>query len=84
MTKGITLLAVEIAFFILFVAFMLTNETLSIVGFILLFIFLGIFLKKWTWANQALTHLFKELETLSMVVFILLLLSVPLAFQRSP
>jgi ABC-type branched-subunit amino acid transport system permease subunit len=82
--RTILLMAVEGVLFILFVAFMLTNETLSIVAFILLFIFLGIFLNKWTRANQVLTSLFKEQRTLSVVVFVLLLLALPFAFQRSP
>jgi ABC-type branched-subunit amino acid transport system permease subunit len=82
--RAIFLLAIEVALFVLFVAFMLTNETSGIIAFILLFIFLGIFLNKWIRANRALTNLFVEWRALSVVVLILLVLILPFAFQKSP
>jgi hypothetical protein len=45
--RVVLLITVEIAFFMLFVAFMLTNQMGWIVAFLLFFIFLGILLKKW-------------------------------------
>ena len=82
--RAILLVATEMAFFILFVAFMLTNETLSIIGFILFFILLGIFFQRWKRANEVLTKLFKEMKILSVVASILLLLLLPFVFQKSP
>jgi len=82
--KALFLVAIEIAFFILFVAFMLTHHTGKTVAFLLLFIFLGILFKNWEKARLALVGLFEEMKILAAVVFILMLLAVPFVFQSSP
>ncbi len=82
--KGIVLLSLEIGFFVLFVGFMTANETLNIVGLILVFILVGILFQRWKKVNEALTNLFKEMKILSGVILILLLLSLPFIFQKSP
>jgi branched-chain amino acid transport system permease protein len=82
--KAVRLIFIEVAIFALFVAFMLTNETLNIIAFLLFFIFLGIFSKKWGRVNRAFVSIVKEMKLLASVVFILLLLTLPLLFHRSP
>lgn len=82
--RGVFLIAIEMAFFILFVAFMLTHQTGKIVAFLLFFIFLGILFKKWEKARLALLELFKEMKILAGGVFILMLLTMPFVFQSSP
>ncbi len=82
--KGIILLTVETAFFSLFVAFMLTHETVKIIAFILFFVLLGVLLKKWEKTNHALLSLFKEMKVLAGIWFVLLLLTIPFLFQKSP
>ncbi len=82
--RVVLLITVEIAFFMLFVAFMLTNQTGMIIAFLLIFILLGIFLKKWEKVNQVLMDLFKERKVLSTLLFILLLLTLPFFFNTSP
>jgi branched-chain amino acid transport system permease protein len=82
--KSILVIALEVGFFALFVAFMLANETLNIIAFLLFFIFLGIFFKKWERVNRGFVSIFKEMKLLASVVFILLLLTLPLLFHRSP
>lgn len=82
--KGVLLIAIETAFFALFVAFMLTYETKRIIAFLLFFIALGVMFKKWEKVNQALFGLFKEMRMLAVVGFILMLLTVPFVFQTSP
>jgi ABC-type branched-subunit amino acid transport system permease subunit len=82
--KGILLITIEVAFFILFAAFMLTNETIRIIAFLLLFILLGIVLKKWERADQALMDFFKERKIVASTGFVFLLLLLPFAFHKSP
>lgn len=82
--RGLFLIAIEIAFFILFVAFMHTHQTGKIVAFLLFFIFLGILFKKWEKLRLALLDLFKEMKILAGAVFILMLFTIPLVFQTSP
>jgi branched-chain amino acid transport system permease protein len=82
--KAILLIAVEVAFFILFAAFMLTDQLGKTIAFIIFFIFLGILLKKWEKLNQAMVGLFKEMKVLAMVVFVLMVLLLPFVFQKSP
>jgi len=82
--KALFLVTIEIAFFVLFVAFMLTHHTGKTVAFLLFFIFLGILFKQWENARLALVGLFEEMKILAGVVFILMLLAVPFVFQSSP
>ena len=82
--RVVLLIAVEIAFFMLFVAFMLANQMGMIVAFLLFFILLGIFLKKWEKVNRGLLGLFKERRVLSTPLFIFLLLTLPFFFKTSP
>jgi ABC-type branched-subunit amino acid transport system permease subunit len=82
--KAVLLVAVEIAFFILFCAFMLTHQLGKTIAFIIFFIFLGILFKKWGGLNDAMVRLFKEMKLLAIVVFILMVLTLPLVFQTSP
>ena len=82
--KAILLVAVEIAFFILFAAFMLTDQLWKTIAFIIFFILLGILLKKWEKLNQGMVGLFKEMKVLAMVVFVLMVLTLPFVFQKSP
>jgi len=82
--RALLLIAIEIAFFILFVAFMLTHQTGRITAFLLFFIFLGILFKRWEKGRLSLLELFKEMKILVGVVFIILLLTVPFVFQKSP
>jgi branched-chain amino acid transport system permease protein len=82
--KAILLVAVEIAFFILFCAFMLTHQLGKTIAFIIFFIFLGILFKKWEGLNDAVARLFKEMKILAIGVFILMVLTLPFVFQASP
>src|SRR5512135_1201895 len=82
--RTVLLLAVETAFFALFVWFMLAQETWKIVSFLVFFVLAGVFFKKWKRAGEALTHLFREMKGLASVFFILLLLLLPFFFQKSP
>lgn len=82
--KGIILIAVEIVFFILFVAFMLTHQTGKTIAFIIFFIFLGIMFKKWERLNHAMVRLFQEMKVLTIGVFVLMILALPFVFQTSP
>jgi len=82
--KAVLLVAVEIAFFILFCAFMLTHQLGKTIAFIILFISLGILFKKWRGLNDAMARLFKEMKLLAILVFILMVLTLPLVFQTSP
>ncbi len=82
--KAVLLVAVEIAFFILFCAFMLTHQLGKTIAFIIFFIFLGILFKKWGGLNDAMSRLFKEMKLLAIVVFILMVLALPFVFQKSP
>jgi len=82
--KGILVLAIEVALYLLLVVFMLANATLSIAAFLLGFIVLGILFTKWKKANQQLTTLFKEMRGLAVAGFVVLLLTLPFAFSKSP
>jgi branched-chain amino acid transport system permease protein len=82
--KAILLVVVEIAFFILFCAFMLTHQLGKTIAFLILFIFLGVLFKKWEGLNDAMARLFKEMKILSIGVFILMVLTLPFVFQTSP
>ncbi len=82
--RGVLVLAIEVGLYFLFVAFMLANATLSVVAFVLGFIALGILFTKWEKANQGLTALFKEMRALAVAGFVLLLLTLPFAFSKSP
>jgi len=82
--KAILLIAIEVAFFVLFAGFMLTDQLSKTTAFIIFFILLGILFKKWESLNQALVGLFREMKGLAIVVFILMILMVPFVFQRSP
>ena len=52
--KAILLIAIEVTFFILFSAFMLTDQLSKTIAFIVFFILLGILFKKWEKLNQAM------------------------------
>jgi ABC-type branched-subunit amino acid transport system permease subunit len=82
--KAVLLVAVEIAFFILFCAFMLTHQLGKTIAFIIFFIFLGVLFKKWGGLNDAMAKLFKEMKILAIGVFILMVLTLPFVFQTSP
>ena len=82
--KGIILIAVEIVFFILFAAFMLTHHTGKTIAFLIFFILLGILFKKWGRLNQAIVGLFQEMKILGIVVFVQMVLALPFVFQTSP
>ena len=82
--KAVLLVAVEIAFFILFSAFMLTHQLGKTIAFIIFFIFLGILFKKWWGLNDAMASLFKEMKILAIGVFILMVLTLPFVFHASP
>jgi len=82
--NAIFLLAVEVVFFALFVAFMETNETVRIVAFLLFFIVLGLLFRFWKSLNNALVGLFTEMKTLAAIGFILMLLTLPVVFRGSP
>jgi ABC-type branched-subunit amino acid transport system permease subunit len=82
--RAVLLVAVEIAFFILFCAFMLTHQLGKTIVFIIFFIFLGILFKKWEGLNDAMARLFKEMKILAIGVFILMVLTLPFVFQTSP
>jgi branched-chain amino acid transport system permease protein len=82
--KAAAVLAVEAAFFALFVWFMLIQETWKIVSFLGFFVFLGVFFKKWKKGGDALTALFREMKGVAAAGFILLLLLLPFFFQKSP
>jgi branched-chain amino acid transport system permease protein len=82
--KAVLIVAVEIAFFILFCAFMLTHQLGKTIAFIVFFIFLGILFKKWEGLNDAMAKLFKEMKPLAIGVFILMVLTLPFVFQTSP
>lgn len=80
---AVLLIAVEIAFFALFCAFMLTHEVGKIIGFLLFFIVFGIVFKKWEKARQALNGLLRERRVLAGIVFGFLLLLIPFIFRGS-
>ncbi len=80
----VLLVAVEVAFFALFSAFMLTNEMERIIAFLLFFILLGIVFKKWDKAREALLGLFRERKILAVIVFAIMLLVIPFIFKASP
>jgi len=82
--RGVLLVAVEIAFFVLFSAFMLTDQLWKTVAFIIFFILLGILFKKWEKLNQAIVGLFKEMKILAVGVFVFMILLLPFVFQKSP
>ena len=82
--RGVLLVVVEISFFILFCAFMLTHQLGKTIAFIIFFIFLGILFKKWEGLNDAVARLFKEMKILAIGVFILMVLTLPFVFQASP
>lgn len=82
--RTILLIGVETIFFILFVAFMMTFDTLKIVLFILFFIGLGLLFTQWDWARHVLINLFKEYKIFASLWFVILLLTVPFVFQSSP
>jgi len=82
--KGVVLLAIEVLVFGLFVVFMESNRTGNVVALLLLFIAMGILLKTWKSAHQALTGLFREMKTLAIVGFVLLILILPFVFRASP
>ncbi|RPJ04653.1 MAG: branched-chain amino acid ABC transporter permease, partial [Deltaproteobacteria bacterium] len=84
LVKGIFLLGVEVAFFILFVAFMETNETAKVVAFLLFFIGIGVLFKFWKTGNDALAELFGEMKILAGIGFVLLLLTLPFALRGNP
>ena len=84
MGKTLLLIAVEVGFFVLFAAFMLTQEMGKTIAFLLFFILLGILFKKWERANHALTDLFKERKILAVIVFVFMLLTIPFIFRKSP
>ena len=82
--KAILIIAVEFIFFILFAAFMLTDQIGKTIAFIIFFILLGILFKKWEKLNQAIVGLFKEKKTLAIGVFVFMILFLPFVFQKSP
>jgi branched-chain amino acid transport system permease protein len=82
--KGILLLAIEVAFFVLFVAFMETDETARIVAFLLFFIAIGLLFRFWKSLNNALVDLFREMRTLAGIGFVLMLLTLPFALRGNP
>jgi branched-chain amino acid transport system permease protein len=82
--KAILVIAVEFIFFILFAAFMLTDQIGKTIAFIIFFIFLGILFKKWEGLSDTMAKLFKEMKILALVVFILMVLALPFVFQKSP
>ena len=82
--KGVVLLAIEVLVFGLFVVFMESNRTGNVVALLLLFIAMGILLKTWKSAHQALTGLFREMKTLAIVGFVLLILILPFVFRARP
>jgi branched-chain amino acid transport system permease protein len=82
--RAVILLAVEAFFFILFAAFMKTDETGKVIAFLLFFIGLGVMFKKWEKARLTLTGLFKELKIVAGAGFVAMLLTLPFIFQSSP
>ncbi len=82
--RGVLLIVVEVTFFILFAAFMLTDQIGMTIAFIVFFILLGILFKKWEKLNQAMVGLFKEMKVLAMAIFVLMVLTLPFVFQKSP
>jgi branched-chain amino acid transport system permease protein len=82
--KAVLLVAVEVAFFILFCAFMLTHQLGKTIAFLIFFIFLGVLFKKWEGLNHAMARLFKEMKGLAVIVFVLMVLTLPFVFQKSP
>jgi len=82
--RGVFLLAIEVAFFILFVAFMETNEIAKVIAFLLFFIGVGILFKYWKAGNDALVELFREMRTLAGIGFVLLLLILPFGLKGNP
>jgi len=82
--RAALVIAVEVLFFILFCAFMLAHQLGKTIGFIILFIFLGVLFKKWEKINQAIAGLFKEMKMLATMVFVLMVLTLPFVFHSSP
>ena len=82
--KAVLLVTVEIAFFILFCAFMLTHQLGKTIAFIIFFILLGILFKKWEKLNRAMGRLFNEMRVLAAGIFVLMVLMLPVVFQKSP
>src|SRR5512135_709755 len=82
--KGVVLLAIEVFVFGLFVVFMESNRTGNVVALLLLFVAMGILLKTWKSAHQALTGLFREMKALAILGFVLLILILPFVFRASP
>jgi branched-chain amino acid transport system permease protein len=82
--KAILLIAVEVIFFVLFVAFMLTDKLGKTIAFIIFFIFLGMLFMKWKKLNHAVIELFEEMKILAAAVFILMLFTLPFIFIKSP
>jgi len=82
--RAALVIAVEVLFFILFCAFMLAHQLGKTIGFIILFIFLGVLFKKWEKLNQAIAGLFKEMKMLATMVFVLMVLTLPFVFHSSP
>lgn len=82
--RALGLIGVETVFFLLFVGFMMTYDTLKVVLFLLCFIGLGLLFKKWERARNALSLLFKELKILASLWFGVLLLTLPFVFRSSP
>ena len=83
-SRAILLIAVELIFFVLFAAFMLTDQLGKTIAFIIFFILLGILFKRWEKLNQAMVGLFKERKVLTVIVFVLMVLALPFVFQKSP
>lgn len=83
-SRAILLIAVELIFFVLFAAFMLTDQFGKTLAFIIFFILLGILFRKWGKLNQAIVGLFKEMKTLAIGVFVCMILLLPFVFQTSP
>lgn len=82
--KAVLLVFVELVFFILVVAFMLTDKPWKTIGFMIVLILLGILIKKWEKLNQAMVGLFKELKILAIGAFVAMILLLPFIFQKSP
>jgi len=82
--RALLLVGVEVIFFVLFVAFMLAHQLGKTMAFIIFFISLGILFKKWRGLNHAVVELFTEMKILAVVVFIVMVLTLPFMFQKSP
>lgn len=84
MVKAILILAIEAGFFALFVGFMKADRLGIILGFIAIFIILGLIFTRGEKLNRTVVGLFNEMNNIAVIGFILIILIVPFVFRSSP